>query len=93
MNFLFKLGVKDVIDYETTRFENVVRDIDIVFDTVGGETLQRSWGALRKGCTLVSVSSNISRPEKLPPLPTYMQQEGEKLFFRPNLFTVSKKIR
>ena len=57
-------------------YENVVHDIDVVFDSVGGETLQRSWGELRG--TLVSVSSNIPRPEKLLPLPTYIQQEGEK---------------
>jgi NADPH:quinone reductase-like Zn-dependent oxidoreductase len=78
MNFLFKLGANDVIDYKTSRFENVVHDIDDVFDSLGGETLQRSWGVLRKGGTLVSVSSNIPRPEKLLPLPTYIQQEGEK---------------
>lgn len=57
-------------------YENVVHDMDVVFDSVGGETLQRSWGELRG--TLVSVSSNIPRPEKLLPLPTYIQQEGEK---------------
>jgi NADPH:quinone reductase-like Zn-dependent oxidoreductase len=51
MSFLFKLGANDVIDYETNRFENVVHDIDVVFDSVGGETLQRSWGVLRKGGT------------------------------------------
>jgi len=31
-----------VIDYRETRFEEVWRDIDVVFDTVGGETLERS---------------------------------------------------
>jgi NADPH:quinone reductase-like Zn-dependent oxidoreductase len=37
MNFLFKLGSNDVIDYETSRFENVVHNIDVVFDSVGGD--------------------------------------------------------
>lgn len=75
-DFLFKLGAKDVIDYTSLRFENIVHDVDVVFDTVGGETLERSWGVLRKGGMLVSVSSNISRPDGLPPS-TYIQQKGE----------------
>ena len=50
-----KLGAHEFIDYRTTRFEDVVRDADIVFDTLGGETQERSWNALRKGGVLVSI--------------------------------------
>lgn len=56
-SFLKGLGVNDVIDYKETRFEDRVHDVDVVFDTVGGKTLERSWQVLRKGGKLVSVVS------------------------------------
>jgi NADPH:quinone reductase-like Zn-dependent oxidoreductase len=49
------LGVDEFIDYRAKRFENVVRDVDVVFDTVGGETQDRSWKVLKKGGVLVSI--------------------------------------
>jgi NADPH:quinone reductase-like Zn-dependent oxidoreductase len=49
------LGAHEVIDYRTTRFEDVVRDADVVFDTIGGETQERSWNVLKKGGVLVSI--------------------------------------
>src|SRR6266566_4435581 len=42
-DFLRELGANENIDYKTTRFEEVVQGVDFVFDTVGGDTLQRSW--------------------------------------------------
>ncbi|WP_207459713.1 NADP-dependent oxidoreductase [Azospirillum sp. SYSU D00513] len=51
------LGADEVIDYRTTRFEEAVREVDMVFDTIGGETQERSWGVLREGGMLVSVIS------------------------------------
>jgi NADPH:quinone reductase-like Zn-dependent oxidoreductase len=51
------LGADEVIDYRATRFEDIVRDMDAVFDTVGGETLQRSWGVLKAGGTLVTIAA------------------------------------
>ena len=42
-SFLKDLGVNDVIDYKKTNFEDRVHDVDVVFDTVGGKTLERSW--------------------------------------------------
>jgi NADPH:quinone reductase-like Zn-dependent oxidoreductase len=55
------LGADDLIDYTTTRFEDVVHDVDVVLDTVGGETLARSWGALKPGGVLVSVAEPPSQ--------------------------------
>ena len=49
------LGVDQIIDYRSTRFEDVVRDADVVFDTIGGETQERSWKVLKKGGVLVSI--------------------------------------
>ncbi len=48
-------GADEFIDYRTTRFEEAVRDVDVVFDTVGGETQERSWKVLKKGGVLVSI--------------------------------------
>jgi NADPH:quinone reductase-like Zn-dependent oxidoreductase len=54
--FLRELGVAEVIDYTTMRFEDVVRDVDVVLDTIGGEVLDRSWAVLRPGGTLVTIA-------------------------------------
>src|SRR3954469_20575293 len=43
------LGVAEAIDYTTTRFEDVVRDVDVVFDTVGGELTEPSLAVLKPG--------------------------------------------
>src|SRR2546426_2381971 len=56
-----ELGAAEVIDYTTTRFEDVVRDVDVVLATVGGEVIERSWGVrseehtseLQSPCNLV----------------------------------------
>jgi NADPH:quinone reductase-like Zn-dependent oxidoreductase len=53
--FLSELGAERIIDYASTRFEDVAQDLDMVFDLVGGETLRRSWQVLRSGGVLVSV--------------------------------------
>jgi NADPH:quinone reductase-like Zn-dependent oxidoreductase len=55
-----ELGVEKVIDYTASRFEDEVRDADVVLDTVGGETLERSWGVLRRGGVLVTVAGSAS---------------------------------
>ena len=56
-DFLRELGADEFIDYTTTRFEDVVHEVDFVFDLVGGDTLQRSWQVIKLGGTLVSVVS------------------------------------
>lgn len=56
-DFLHELGANEIIDYTTTPFEEVVHDVDIVFDLVGGDTLQRSWQVVKPGGVLVSVVS------------------------------------
>jgi NADPH:quinone reductase-like Zn-dependent oxidoreductase len=52
--FLRNLGADLTIDYERSRFDRVVCDADVVFDTIGGETLKRSWKVLKRGGILVS---------------------------------------
>lgn len=56
-DYVRSLGADEVIDYRATRFEDAVSDMDIVFDTVGGETLARSWGVLKPGGKLVTIAA------------------------------------
>jgi NADPH:quinone reductase-like Zn-dependent oxidoreductase len=50
-----------VIDFQTQRFEETVRDADAVIDLVGGETQNRSFQVLRRGGKLISA---VSRPDQ-----------------------------
>jgi NADPH:quinone reductase-like Zn-dependent oxidoreductase len=54
------LGANTVIDFQTQRFEEEVRDTDAVIDLVGGETQKRSFQVLRRGGKLISA---VSRPD------------------------------
>jgi len=56
-DFVRSLGADELIDYRTTRFEEIVKEVDVVFDTVGGETLERSWPLLAPGGRLVTVAT------------------------------------
>jgi NADPH:quinone reductase-like Zn-dependent oxidoreductase len=58
-----QLGVDQVIDYRKTKFEDVARDVDVVFDTIGSDTQERSWKVLKRGGILVSIVQPPS-PEK-----------------------------
>lgn len=53
--FLRDLGADQVIDYAQTRFEEVVEPVDLVFDTMGGATQDRSWSVVKPGGILVSI--------------------------------------
>jgi len=57
--FVHSLGAEVVIDYHATTFEDSLREIDVVLDTIGGETRSRSWCVLRKGGVLVTLVSPI----------------------------------
>ncbi|GCE29930.1 NADPH:quinone reductase [Dictyobacter alpinus] len=56
-DLLRELGASEVIDYTTTRFEEVVKDVDVVLDSIGGETIHRSLQIIKPGGTLVSITS------------------------------------
>jgi NADPH:quinone reductase-like Zn-dependent oxidoreductase len=58
LDFVRGLGVDEVIDYRAERFEERVRGVDAVFDTVGGDTLRRSWGVLKPGGRLVTIAAS-----------------------------------
>jgi len=75
-SFIMELGVDEAIDYQKTRFEDVIHVVDVVFDTIGGDVQQRSWRVLRKGGILVSIVS--------PPPP----EEAAKYHVRPGYLFV-----
>src|SRR3954454_4257868 len=60
IDFVGKLGADQAIDYKAQRFENVVREIDLVFDLIGGDTQERSWAVLKDGGTIVSMLAQPS---------------------------------
>lgn len=60
---LLEYGADEVIDYKTTRFESVAKNVDAVLDGIGGDTLGRSFAVLRPGGTLVSIFQPPSQEE------------------------------
>ena len=61
LQFARALGADVVIDYKTQRFEELARDLDMVFDLVDGETRERSWQLLKKRGVLVSTLTGPSQ--------------------------------
>jgi NADPH:quinone reductase-like Zn-dependent oxidoreductase len=64
LEYLRQLGVDEAFDYTASGFEHKYKNIDLVLDTVGGDTLARSYQVVRPGGTLLSVMENPS-PEKM----------------------------
>ncbi len=64
--FLKSIGADEVIDYKNQRFEDLVSNVDVVLDTVGEDTFERSWGVLKPGGFLVTTVASIpeGEPEK-----------------------------
>jgi NADPH:quinone reductase and related Zn-dependent oxidoreductases len=56
ISFLKNLGADEVIDYHKDDFSELLTDYDYVFDTMGGEILDKSFKILRKGGMIVSIS-------------------------------------
>jgi NADPH:quinone reductase-like Zn-dependent oxidoreductase len=55
---LSHLGAAELIDYRTKDFEKVVKDVDVLFDTVGGLTLRNSWNVLKPGGRIVTIAAD-----------------------------------
>lgn len=62
--FLKGIGCDEVIDYRNQQFEEIVSNLDVVLDTIGGDTLERSWSVLKPGGFLVTTVASI--PEGTP---------------------------
>jgi len=67
-DLLKQLGADVAIDYTKTKFEDVARDVDVVLDSVGKDTLARSYGVVKKGGFIVSL---VARPD-----PTELEKNG-----------------
>ncbi|PEM57066.1 NADP-dependent oxidoreductase [Bacillus wiedmannii] len=50
------LGADKIINYKTEKFEEILKDYDAVFDTIGGTTLEKSFNIIKSGGNIVSVS-------------------------------------
>jgi NADPH:quinone reductase-like Zn-dependent oxidoreductase len=84
-DFLRQLGADEVIDYQATPFEEVVREVDVVFDTLGGDTQKRSWKVLKRGGILVSIIG--------PPSPELAAAQGVRqafVFVKPNAMQLAE---
>src|SRR6266446_5514401 len=57
---LKQLGADVAIDYTKTKFEDVAKDVDVVLDSIGKDTLARSYGVVKKGGIIVSL---VARPD------------------------------
>lgn len=60
---LRNLGVDQPIDYTTTKFEDVVKNVDVVLNCVRGDTLPPSYGVVKKGGVIVSITSDPDAAE------------------------------
>ena len=59
-DLLKQLGADVAIDYTKTKFEDVAKDVDVVFDTVGRDTLARSYPIMKKGGIVTTI---VARPD------------------------------
>jgi Zinc-binding dehydrogenase len=64
IEYVKALGSQTVVDYQASKFENAVRPVDLILDTVGGEARERSYSVLKSGGTLVSVVSDDPVPDR-----------------------------
>src|SRR5438552_14145605 len=60
-DLLKRLGADVAVDYTKQKFEDIVKDVDVVMDTVGEDTLARSYGVVKKGGFIVSL---VARPDR-----------------------------
>ena len=84
LDWVRDLGADRVVDYRREDFEQVLRDIDVVLDPLGGENLEKSLRVLRPGGLAIGIGG--------PPDPDFATQLGRPLL-RPVLAVLSRKVR
>jgi NADPH:quinone reductase-like Zn-dependent oxidoreductase len=62
-DFLKQLGADVAIDYKTQKFEDIAKDVDVVIDGVGRETLARSYPIVKKGGIIVALSDRVDQAQ------------------------------
>jgi len=80
VGFVKQLGANEVIDYRERRFEETGQ-VDVIFDTVGGETLERSWDLLKPRGRLVTIAAGAesSTDPRVKSAFFIVEQDGEQL--------------
>jgi len=83
MEYVRKLGAKVVIDYETTDFTTVAKDMDLVIVLVGGDTQEKSYSVLKKGGRLVSTTmpilEDVAKEHGVTGIHMVIRQSGDDL--------------
>ena len=86
IDFVKRLGANEVIDYRERRFEEAGL-VDVIFDTVGGETLDRSWDLLKPSGRLVTIPEvESSTDPRIKSAFFIVEQDGEQLASLGKLF-------
>lgn len=85
IEFIKSLGADEAIDYQTQKFEEILHDFDAVFDTVGGETTEKSFKVLKKGGIIVSMLG--------APNPELAKEYGVSAFGQNTATTTKKLVR
>ena len=63
-DFVKELGADDFVDYNQQKFEEIVKDADVVFDTVGGDNPLRSVNVLKPGGRLIAIAGGLTEEVK-----------------------------
>ncbi|MET3227989.1 UNVERIFIED_ORG: alcohol dehydrogenase [Burkholderia sp. 1263] len=83
--WLKQLGADIVIDYKKDDFAAILKDYDVVLDTQGGNTLEKSLRVLKPGGKLIGIAG--------PPDPDFAKEIGASLFLKTAMRFLSYRIR
>jgi NADPH:quinone reductase-like Zn-dependent oxidoreductase len=83
IEYIRSIGADETVNYRGEKFEDRARNVDLVFDTVGGETQARSFAVLREGGTLISTvgppSQDLAKPRGIKAAMMGVQPNGARL--------------
>ncbi|MED4036463.1 NADP-dependent oxidoreductase (plasmid) [Niallia taxi] len=94
---LYSLGADQVIDYKKENFEDVLKDVDLVFDTIGGEVAENSYKVLKqKTGRLITIvgepNHDTAKSHNVSAKGIWLQPDGEQLQRMADLME-NKKIK
>jgi len=84
-DMLKRLGADIVIDYKTEDFSAALKDVDLVLDTQGGDTLKKSFSVLKPGGKVIGIAG--------PPDPEFVDASGAPWFFKLIFSMLSHGVR
>lgn len=90
LDFVRSLGAETVVDYTKEQVEDIVHDVDLIFDMVGGQALTGALSALKRGGTLITIGEGMTEAAQAKanelgaPTVNYMAQVNSDLL---NTFT------